>query len=70
MADIYQIETVTETRRFIPGKPSIVAYEVAFTTKPDGIGGSVLVDGDTFDATTVDAAVRPLAMTLEAVKQL
>ena len=70
MADIYTITTITPTRRFEPGKPNVAAYEVAFATVPNGIQGAVLIDADTFGKETVDAAVRALAQTLEAVKAL
>lgn len=70
MADSYDIVQIAPKLRSAPGGIFTRVQEVTFTTKPSGITGQVDIDNDTFTPDTVDAAVRPAAANLEAVKHL
>lgn len=70
MADTYEIVNIAPRTRGAAGGIFVKTYEVTFTTKPSGLTGQVDIPADTFGPDEVDAAVRPIAATIEAVKHL
>lgn len=68
MAANYTIDTITETRTFTPGRPSVPAHEIAFTTVPSGIVGTVTIDDNMFTEENVAQVVAARAAVLERIK--
>jgi len=70
MAENYVVTGITKTVSVEPGKHAGPALEVAFTTKPHEIAGSVVIPTQAFTVDEVAKAVSAQAAVLERVMEL
>lgn len=70
MADTFDVTGITKTSYAPPGGPIGPAYEVAFTTKPSNIVGTVVIPSPQFTPDETQRLVAAQAQILESVMRL